>query len=259
MLNPPPAIVFINGEIQYPSDQTPFIGSIPANITSYASVSELTNLQIQLFIDDTMSKEEFDARVKSDPNYPTIVHLQHLRILVILPKHVPFCEIDNLELADVVLFLHQGLADIERCHFGPPRQNFETQRLTIYEILRAAHPHGHFRDHDDHDRGNFRGHERDHDHDHDHDHERPRSHVVTLPSWYGVGEGCEGGNCGSCNYPFYCDRCHTFSGIRKCRKCDCECKCGCDCGIDNQGIRQSPIHAPNCDNEYHNLPFIRRK
>lgn len=224
MTNPPPAIVFINGEIQYPSTEPPFIGSIPANTTSYASISELGNLQIQLFIDDTMSKEEFDARVKTDPNYPIIVHLQNLRILVILPKHVPFCEIDNLELADVVLFLHQGLADVEKCHFGPPRQNFEIQRLTIYEILRAVHS----------------------------------PNVVTLPAWCGFGEG--GGCCGECNYPFYCDRCHTFSGIRKCRKCDCDCKCGCSCGlIDNQGIKQNPIHLPNCDNEYHNHAFIHRK
>ena len=89
MTNPPPAIVFINGEIQYPSTEAPFIGSIPANTTSYASVSELSNLQIQLFIDDTMSKEEFDARVKTDPNYPTIVHLQNLRILVVLPSMCP--------------------------------------------------------------------------------------------------------------------------------------------------------------------------
>jgi len=226
MTNPPPAIIFINGDINYPpsSGDPVFIGSIPSETTSYASVSELTTLQIQLFINDTITKAEFDARVASDPNYPAIVHLQNLRVLVILEKHVAFCEIDNLELSDVVLFLHQGLADIERCHFGPPRQNFEVQRLNIYEILRAVHS----------------------------------PNVVILPGWCGFAGG--GDCCTACNYPFYCDGCHTFSGMRKCRKCGCDCKCGCICQlIDNQGIVSSPVHLPNCENEYHNPPFIHRK
>jgi hypothetical protein len=223
MTNPPPMICFINGDLTYPQQPPIFVGFDPNNPVSYASVSELTNLQIQLFIDDTMTKEEFDARVAGDPNYPTIVHLQNLRILVILPKHLPFCEIHNLELADVVLFLHQGLADVEKNHWGPPRQNFETQRLTIYEILRAVHS----------------------------------PNVVTVPGWCGFGEGH---GCETCNSGFFCDVCHTFSGIKKCFKCGCSCKCFCDVGlIDNQGIRSSPVHLPNCDRELNNPAFIHRK
>src|SRR5271157_4288272 len=135
----PPAIFFINRDITYPPVPPPvppeFIGAQPPLPNSDASVSELTNLQIQLFIDDTMTKTEFDARVLVDPNYPRIVHLQGLRILVILPD---FSDGYNRDFADVVMFLHQGLADIECNRFGPPGQNYDIQRINMYAILRAA-------------------------------------------------------------------------------------------------------------------------
>lgn len=254
-------IIFINAQIGYPSNPPIFVGSVPSNANSYASVSELTNLQIQLFIDDTMSKEEFDARIAGNPNYPTIVHLQNLRILVIMHSFYDgygyhgcydgyeyrggyddhacnyngtydynsdhnhdyddnFYDGYNHQHADVVLFLHQGLADIEHNRFGPPRQNFPTQRLTIYELFNSVHQHN----------------------------------VVVVP--WGVGGNC----CECCQYPFYCDCCHTFSGIRKCGGCGGESKCGCSCGLyDRQGIKSSPVHLPSCDNEAHNPAFIYRK
>lgn len=219
---PPPAIIFINGDITYPPSPPIFIGDQPSNPQSDASVSELTNLQIQLFIDDTMTKAEFDNRVAVDPNYPTIVHLQNLRILVILPT---FRDGYNRQYADVVIFLHQGLADVEKNHFGPPCQNYDIQRITLYSLLRAAHS----------------------------------PNVVTLPFGFGCGGG-EGCGCGTCKYPFFCDRCHNFSGMKKCRKCGCDCHCGCTTGIiDQQGLQSSPVHAPNCENEYHNPAFIHRK
>lgn len=213
----PSAIFFINGDITLPStNSVVFPGTDP-------KVSELTTLQTQLFIDDTMTKNEFDARVAVDPNYPTIIHLQNLRILVIVPAYndgYTYMNLPNMEYADVVMFLHQGLADVEFNRFGPPCQNYEIQRLTIYELLRAVHS----------------------------------PNVVILQP--GIGGGC----CDSCNYPFFCDRCHSFSGIRLCGGCGSGCKCGCDCNlIDNQGRVVSPIHLPNCDNIYHNKAFINRK
>lgn len=220
----PPAIFFINGDITYPStSKVVFPGTNP-------KASELTTLQTQLFIDDTMTKAEFDARVAVDPNYPTIVHLQGLRILVIVPSYQdgyatypphfnPHINIPNMQYADVVIFLHQGLADVEFNRFGPPCHSFEIQRLTMYELLRAVNS----------------------------------PDVVILPF-------SALPHCNSCNYPFFCDRCHTFSGIRICNSCGCGCQCGCGTGlIDNQGIKQGIIHAPNCDNEYHNPDFINRK
>lgn len=221
---PPPAIIFVNGDITYPpaANIPVFIGSQPNNPSSDAGVSELTNIQNQLFINETITKAEFDARIVADPNYPTIVHLQNLRVLVILPLNIHYCqETINFQYADVVMFLHQGLADIEKNRFGPPGQNYDLQRINLYAVLRAAH---HCND-------------------------------IVLPFGFGCGDCCE-----ACNYPFYCDRCSTFSGIRICRQCGCGCQCGCTCGlIDQQGIRSSEVHLPNCDNIYHNPAFIHRK
>lgn len=208
MTSPPPAIFFINGDINYPPPAT-FIGAGP-------SIDEFTTIITQLYIDGYMTKAEFDARVAVDPNYPTIIHLQNLRILVILPT---FQDLVNRQLADVVIFLHQGLADIEKNNFGPPGQNYPVQRMNLWAMLRAA----------------------------------CSPNVIILPFQANA-------TCGSCHYPFYCDSCHTFSGIRICHGCGCNAKCGCDCRLtDNQGIVQNPIFAPNCDNIYHNEDFINRK
>jgi hypothetical protein len=257
MTSLPPAIFFVNGDISYPSTPPIFIGSIPSNPRSYAGYGTLLNLQTQLFIDDIMTKEEFDGRVAADPNYPTIVHLRGFRILVIVPSyndgycghdhhdhdhdqghccgqdgyhdgyhhhrpcHHPHINIRNIHLADVVMFFHQGVVDVEFNRFGPPLHAFDAQRITMYELLRAAHPHSHSE--------------------------------ICVPF-----EAFP--RCGTCDYPFYCDTCHTFSGIRICRNCGGGCKCGCGCGlIDNQGIPESPVHLPNCDNEFHNWKFIHRK
>jgi len=213
----PPAIFFINGDINYPPTPPYFPGTDPN-----APTNTYTILKNQLFINDTMTKEEFDARVEADPNYPTIVHLQGLRILVIVPKYndgYNYMAVPNIEHADVVMFLHQGLADIEKNNFGPPFQDFEIQRINMYQLLRAVNS----------------------------------PNVVILP-FYTMPR------CDTCRYPFFCDQCHTFSGIRTCGGCGCSCQCGCTCGlIDNQGIKKGIINAPNCDNEYYNVDFINRK
>ena len=204
----PPAIFFINGDITRPQSPPFFPGTTPS--------SELEKLEIQLFIDDVMSKQEFDARVVADPNYPTIVHLRGLRILVVLPN---FYDGYNRQYADVVMFLHQGLADIEKNNFGPPFQSFPIDRINMYELLRAVNSPS----------------------------------VVILPFSFMP-------KCDTCRFPFFCDGCHTFSGIKICSSCGCGCKCGCDCLLtDNQGVPVNPIHAPNCDNEFHNVDFINRK
>jgi len=228
----PPCIFFINGDISYPATPPPnppnldvFIGSQPNNPTSYiTSPSELTTLQIQLFIDDTITKQEFDARVAADPNYTTIIHLRGLRVLVILPS---FHDLVNRELADVVMFLHQGLVDIETNRFqwphyyriadGPPGQTYDLQRINIYSLLKGSESHA----------------------------------VAFLP--FETMPHCE-----SCEFPMYCDRCHLFNGMKICNKCNDYCKCGCGL-ITNQGLKISPIYAPNCENEANNEVFKHRK
>jgi hypothetical protein len=214
------AIIFINENITYPQPYV-FIGSQPDNPNSYiASRSELTTLQNQLMIDDIMNKYEFDERVRVMPDYPTIVHLRGLRILVILPNlHDPY----NREYADVVMYLHQGLADIVENHFGPPGTSFEIQYLGLGQILNAARndwcePFG----------------------------EIPFDDL--------------GSCCTTCSYPFWCDCCHSFSGIKICKDCCGQCKCACDCYIiDNQGLRRSMIEMPNMEAESRNWAFIHRK
>jgi hypothetical protein len=93
------------------------------------------NLQLQFFINEAISKIEFDARVAADPNYPSIVHLQGLRIMVVLPDYT---DLTNRNLADVVLFLSGGMAYVEQSKFGPPGQAWDIQYIDVYEVLRAA-------------------------------------------------------------------------------------------------------------------------
>jgi len=210
MTSIPSLIIFINGDITYtPPNEPPypqyFIGSVPNNPQSYASNSELVLLQQQLFIDDTMTKAEFDARIAVDPNYPTIVHLRQLRILVILPT---FQDLVNREFADVVAFIYQGQVNVEWCRFGPPAQSINLQRITIYDLINANHQN--------------------------------EPGTCCLPPNFG---GC---CCQVCGFPWFCDRCRTFSGIQICL-CSCECRCGCN------------VHWPNQENEFHNCDFINRK
>ncbi len=109
----PGAVIFVN------NDLTP-------NVLEY--------LLRQLYIDGYdgyISGAEFDARVAADPNYPTIVHLQNLRILVIRD----FWDGYNRNLADVAIFVKAGLATIEANKFGPPGQTFPVTTLTIYKLL----------------------------------------------------------------------------------------------------------------------------
>lgn len=176
----PPAIIFVNADINNAIQNT---------------------LVTQLYIDEAMSFNEFNARVNVDPNYPTVIHLQYSRILVILPT---FQDQTNRALADVVLFYNQGQVTVEKNNFGPPGLSLPLQRVNVWELLRAVRS----------------------------------QYVIILP-------GCESRRCWSCEFPFRCDKCHTFSGIRTCTSC-----CG-DCA--------STVHLPNCDNEYNNPDFINRK
>ena len=279
MASLPPAIFFVNGDITYPAQPPPyppdlpvFIGSIPTNPSSYiASASELTTLQTQLFIDDTITKAEFDARIAADRHYPLIVRLRGLRVLVILPT---FQDGYNKHHADVVFFLKIGLAYIERNRFWDHWDD------DFHDDCDECHGHEHDEnDEHEHDEDEWHEHEwHDDDHDGYHHHRIHVRHPYKFPNQaydmqritaYSLLRAADchhvaqlpwdcGPRCGECNYPFFCDKCHTFSGIRTCHGCRCDCMCGCGI-IDNQGVKFSPIHLPNCDNIYHNEKFIHRK
>ena len=267
MTSLPPCLFFINQDISFPLDHKPFIGSIITRPGSSAGPSTLTQLVSQLFINDVMTEEEFDSRIVADPNYPLIVRLQGLRILVIVPSYIcdgylnltfdHYRHFDGYHRhrheADVIMFFHQGMIDVEcnrlawpkygspcnsscdnfddgygRHHhrrdvrIGPPGQCYDAQRINMYELIRAG---------------------------------KKESHGccdIQIP-W-------DAFRCNECSWPFWCDKCHSSSGMRICRGCCGECRCGCGTSlIDNQGIRSSPVHLPNFDAEVRNPAFIYRK
>jgi len=108
----PPAIIFINKEINDVTKNT---------------------LVTQLFINETITGDEFNSRVSLDPDYSTNIKLQNLRILVIQDS---FLEMSNRNLADVVMFVKQGMASIEYQNFGPPSLTLPINKINIFELLR---------------------------------------------------------------------------------------------------------------------------
>lgn len=107
-----PAIIFINAEIN-------------DNIKS-----TLTN---QLYLDEIMVFDEYNNRIKNDPNYPTVVHLQGYRIMVVLSN---MRDVTNRDTADLVLFYNQGQVTVEKNNYGEPGLSLPIQRINIFELLR---------------------------------------------------------------------------------------------------------------------------
>lgn len=169
--------------------------------------STINALIPQLFIDDVMWKAEFDLRVLNDPNYPTIVHLLGLRIMVVLPT---LQDGYNRQYADVVMSVQQGQANIEFNRFGPPCKSLNVRRINPYALFQAEQ-------------------------------QALGQGCCSLPPFF------PGFCCQNCNSPFYCDFCHTFSGIPICGSCCGQCCCFCN------------IHAPNMDKEAFSCAFLQRK
>jgi hypothetical protein len=111
-MNVPPAIIFINAEIN---------DGVKVTLTT------------QLFLDEVISFDEFNSRVSGTPTYPDIVHLQNRRILVVVPD---LRNTTNRSSADLVLFYNQGQVTVEKNNYGPPGISLEISRINIYELLR---------------------------------------------------------------------------------------------------------------------------
>ncbi len=132
-MNLPPAIIFINSD---PLTITPdgyFVDGYSVNPDGYINDITRQTLETQLFLDEVMTLKEFNTRVEVDPNYPTIVHLQRYRVMVIVPD---YHDHTNRELADVVLFYSHGLVKVEKNKYGPPGLTLPLIRLNIYALLR---------------------------------------------------------------------------------------------------------------------------
>ena len=113
--------------------------------------------------------------------------------------------------SDIIMFYHYGMIDIKKNRLGPSDQCYDSQRINPNSLFHAA--------------------------------QQAKRGDCQLPFGFG-GMNC----CQICKSPFYCDRDHTFSGIRKCKTCRNDCKCMC-----------SLIHLPNQDREFNNWAFIHRK
>ena len=80
----------------------------------------------QLHIDEAMDGYVFDNRVLSNPDYPNQIKRSNLRIMVVRSLF----EIDNRQLADLVLFIKAGLASCLVNRFGPPGDTFKIIDIT---------------------------------------------------------------------------------------------------------------------------------
>lgn len=90
----------------------------------------------QLFLNEIMDGYEFDTRVALDPNYPTNVHLNNLKILILRDLF----DLTNRGLADVVIFIKAGMASIEQNKFGPTGQTYIVDKLTLNQLFRTYPP-----------------------------------------------------------------------------------------------------------------------
>lgn len=111
-MNIPGAVIFVNNDID-------------GYITQ--------KLETQLFISETMTGDEFDARVAADPNYPNIIRLMSRRILVIRDD---FRDYSNRDAADIALFISHGLASVLQNNYGPPGLTLSLEQIYIYKLLR---------------------------------------------------------------------------------------------------------------------------
>jgi hypothetical protein len=103
------------------------------------TISVQDTLMTQLFISEAITGDEFDARVLSDPEYPHIIHINGLRILVIRS----FRHRHNFHLANVIIFIKAGLASIESNQCGPcsePGHTLQVAYLTVNKLLEHYPP-----------------------------------------------------------------------------------------------------------------------
>jgi|SRR3990172_2242913 len=80
----------------------------------------------QLHINEAITGAEFDSRLASNPNYIKILKQLNMRLLV----ERSYLELQNRELADVVMFVKLGEAAILKNRFGPPVETFPVINLT---------------------------------------------------------------------------------------------------------------------------------
>jgi len=86
----------------------------------------------QLFITESITGDEFDNRLLSDPNYVDIVHLNNKRILVLRSFIEP---IPNNFNADIIMFIKNGLASIISNKIGPYGYTTSIQSIYLFDLM----------------------------------------------------------------------------------------------------------------------------
>lgn len=94
------------------------------------SDSVIESLTRQLFIDTVMTGEEFDS-MSVTLDYDAIV--DHNRVMVVR-DFSNRADVPNWNMADVVIFVTNGLASIEKNKFGPPGLTFKVATLTWSQL-----------------------------------------------------------------------------------------------------------------------------
>ncbi len=79
----------------------------------------------QLQISEVIDGAIFDARVAADEEYPAKIKQLNLRLMVVRS----FDELTNRDLADVVIFVKNGMAAVESSNLGPPGQSYSLLNL----------------------------------------------------------------------------------------------------------------------------------
>ena len=80
----------------------------------------------QLHISEVIDGYAFDNRILANPSYSDVVRQLDLRIMVVRS----FLEQDNRTLADLVIFVTNGMASVLQNKFGPPGVTYAVSRLT---------------------------------------------------------------------------------------------------------------------------------
>lgn len=84
----------------------------------------------QLYITDYYDGYTFDSIIAANPDFPTFVKNNNMRIAVVRS----FFEHDNRDLADVVIFVTHGTASILKNKFGPPSSTYRVAELTWQKL-----------------------------------------------------------------------------------------------------------------------------
>lgn len=85
-----------------------------------------TAIVSQLHISEVIDGVTFDARMLADTNYSSNIKQLNLRILVKRSLQ----ELDNRDVADLVLFATHGSISILSSGFGPPGYSYPINRVT---------------------------------------------------------------------------------------------------------------------------------